>query len=327
MLSVNYFQISETQYLFFDIFYKNGDIYMIMPIYNTVFYSNTFEIWFHSNENAKQLLKISEEYVKNSYEPTCIYKYNVGKMENTIHITVNYNESSISYVLNHIHDNAIDSKHKLALTTLFKDDYLLFPLFYDYYTNQGVTNFYMYYNGKPTEEIIRIFNLPNVVLIEWDFPYWNPSKYKYKHHAQMGQISHALYKYGKNVNEYMIFCDLDEYMYVKIPLYSFIRSKPEIDVFGFHTIWANTIDGKFPITNKFPKKIYVSSQKMKYNIRSKNIFKTSSVKMVGIHNCKHYCTTNISQLKIIINLDMFHFYNWSNMNRKILCNTLLDIVV
>jgi hypothetical protein len=141
----------------------------------------------------------------------------------------------------------------------------------------------------------------------------------------MGQISHALYKYGKNVNEYMIFCDLDEYMYVKMPLYTFIRERPDIDVFGFNTIWATTIDGKFPISNTFPRNICVSSEKMPYNLRSKNIYKTSSIKLPGIHNCHHYCI-QISQLKILINLDMYHFYNWSNINRtNIVCNTTIDI--
>ena len=38
-------------------------------------------------------------------------------------------------------------QNNIALTTLFKDDYELFPFFYEYYKNQGVEHFYMYYNG------------------------------------------------------------------------------------------------------------------------------------------------------------------------------------
>ena len=36
----------------------------------------------------------------------------------------------------------------------------------------------------------------------------------FKHHAQPGQMHHALYKYGKNNYNYMIFCDLDEYIFI-----------------------------------------------------------------------------------------------------------------
>jgi hypothetical protein len=41
------------------------------------------------------------------------------------------------------------------------------------------------------------------------------SKLEIIHHAQPGQIQHALYKYGKNEYTYMIFNDLDEYMHIK----------------------------------------------------------------------------------------------------------------
>ena len=37
---------------------------------------------------------------------------------------------------------------------------------------------------------------------------------KYRHHAQLGQIHHAIYYYGKDICDYMIFCDLDEYLFI-----------------------------------------------------------------------------------------------------------------
>ena len=80
---------------------------------------------------------------------------------------------------------------------------------------QGVDHFYMYYNGKLTQEIIDKFNFPNVTLIEWDFRYWNCMKtYKWGHHAQMGQLSDAIYRYGKDNYDYMIFNDMDEFFYI-----------------------------------------------------------------------------------------------------------------
>ena len=87
-------------------------------------------------------------------------------------------------------------KYTLTITTCFKDDYELFPMWYDYYTKQGVEFFYMYYNGKITDEIKELFDKPNVILHEWDFNYWSPYAHRL-HYAQMGQLQHALHKYGK----------------------------------------------------------------------------------------------------------------------------------
>jgi hypothetical protein len=182
----------------------------------------------------------------------------------------------------------------------------------------------MYYNGKITEEIVTdILNLPNVTLIEWDFPYWNDNGDKYKHHAQMGQLSDALYKYGKDRHKYMIFCDMDEYMFVPgTHLNTFVDIHPEVDIFGFHNIWANTLDGKIPDSHVFPKQIFIGSEKLRYNLRSKNIYKTSCLKIAGIHSSRHFCSENV---KILNNLDMFHFYNWSGVERKEVCNILTNI--
>lgn len=306
---MNSFPLSNNKYLFFDIFYRDGKIFMIMPIYERVITPNEITVKIKDTR-----IQISEQHVKDSYEPTCIYIYDIREHEgDTAEIFVQYGELTNSYTLQNINED----KKELTLTTLFKDDYKNFPLFHNYYTKQGVSHFYMYYNGKITESVSKIMNLPNVTLIEWDFLYWNQEPYKYKHHAQMGQISDALYKYN---SEYMIFCDLDEYMYIQTTtLLHHIRKYNNVDVFGFHTIWANTLDNQYPID--FPSTIMVGDM-LPYNLRSKNIYKTSSVDMVGIHNCRNFKKENI---KFMHNLPMFHFYNWSEKNRVEKCNKIIKI--
>jgi hypothetical protein len=42
-------------------------------------------------------------------------------------------------------------------TTLFKDDFKLIHVFYNYYLKQGIEHFYLYYNGKLTDLIIKEF--------------------------------------------------------------------------------------------------------------------------------------------------------------------------
>ncbi len=71
----------------------------------------------------------------------------------------------------------------------------------------------MYYNGKITDEIMKYYNKKDITLIEWDYIYWNDNSLEYGHHAQLGQIHDAIYRYGKDNSEYIIFCDLDEYLF------------------------------------------------------------------------------------------------------------------
>jgi hypothetical protein len=322
----NYFKINkdagagdaQDTYLFFDIFYKNSQIHLIMPIYKSVFEYTDIKLTVENNLLAGP----TEKYVKDAYEPTCIYKYNYtsSSLKKQIEVVVKYGDQINTYLLPHIESQ---SKRTLTLTTLFQNDYELFPLFYDYYVKQGVQHFYMYYNGLPTDEIRGLLKKANVTLIEWDFHYWNDlNKCKYKHHAQMGQLSHALYRYGKNENEYMIFCDLDEYMHVpNKTLHSFIKENAEIDVFGFHNIWAKTILNQYP--TEFPKVFMKSGTKLRYNLRSKNIYKIYSVNIVGIHSSMHFVK---AEPTAIIDLSMFHFYNWStDKERKEDCNEVMVI--
>jgi len=208
-------------------------------------------------------------------------------------------------------------KKKLSITTLFKDDFALFSIFYFYYKKQGCDHFYMYYNGFLTDEIKSVFQKPDVTLIEWNYQYFNSGDCKYIHHAQVGQISHALYKYGK-YSEYMIFCDLDEYLYIRdSTLINFILENPTVDTFGFCNRWSCTLDKGIP--SVFPH-TFLSSAQNKYKDRSKNIYKTSSVNYIGIH-----CGINFNKTEVIIkDLTMFHFFNWAKKQRAI--NEVMSIV-
>jgi hypothetical protein len=198
----------------------------------------------------------------------------------------------------------------------------------------------MYYNGIITPEIRKFFNKEDVTLVEWNFHYWNPRGIKYVHHAQMGQIHHALYKYGKDVYDYMIFCDLDEYLHIPknkfiesvnsltmptmptMPnLMQFIKINPDIDIFGFCNFWANTVDGNIPSTPYLPKKILAVSQPCEYRERSKNIYKVSSINTIGIHQVSYDNT-----LSSITDLHMYHFYKWSYKTRTIdNCINIVDL--
>jgi len=346
----NSFYITDTRLLFFDIFYKNNKIYLIMPIYNKP--ANPLQITIILNNTD---LSLSESFVKDSNEPALIYVYNVPSMESEIaseiEVEVSCCDITKTYILSHI-ISAISPtptpiptsrQHFLTLATLFQNDYTIFPLFYNYYKSQGVSHFYMYYNGVITKQIKDFFakySSDSVTLIEWNFHYWNPRTFKYPHHAQPAQIHHAIYRYGKSMSEYMISCDLDEYLHIPVQadndnhrlgltLKKYIDSHRDIDIFGFCNIWATTLDNKYPIEPFLPDKILTVESINPYKDRSKNIYKLNSIQTVGIHQVGESEPACFNEnLKSIVDLQMYHFYNWSRHERTIEnCNIVVSLPV
>lgn len=320
----NFFQIDLSTYLFFDIFYKDNDIYVIMPICDIA--ANTNQIVFSIN---KKPLIIAKKTQKLKYDPIeiLVYKtdvYQSPPATDAIEVDVAFRDQKISYTLDHIDTNPL---YMLTISTLFKDDYALFPIFYDYYKTQGVEHFYMYYNGKISPQIQSIFSRhDDVTLIEWDFPYWshnsrplwtNAQKCKFKHYAQLGQMHHAIYRYGKPHGQYMICCDLDEYLSTEDnSIVETIKNYPHVDVFGFCNQWSQTLDGEIPHT--FPSNFLIDIFPHSYGTRSKNIYKMTSVKTISIH--KYDSFENGIRPNILQNeteLKMFHFFSWSKPSRHI----------
>ena len=314
MNSVNSFSLGQDKYLFFDIFYKNDYIYLIVPIYSVLVKCDDIKIQINNKR-----LSINKEYIKDSYEPICIYRYHHPSENEIIKVSVEYENIIRCYDLPSIKTTKTT---ELSLTTLFLDDYKLFKLFYKYYKKEGVTKFILYYNGKITDEVRSFFTeymsdiSTKIILVEWNFNYWNDKKTnKYRHHAQMGQLHHAIYKYGKDVHEYMVFCDFDEYLHIpSFTLKDYISENKEIDVFGFCNRWSRTLDGPKPI--EFPRQ-FQTSDPISYGPkrRSKNIYKLDVIETTGIHAYNKF----IDDKPINKKLDfwMFHFHNWSQQNRRI----------
>lgn len=307
---VNRFDINDSELLFFDIFFKNNKIYLILPIYNEPYDTDDIKIKVNNTDN----IYITTKFIKNNWEPALIYIYDYISDLKQIELSIEYNNITKSFVLEHIISNNIH--HKLSLTTLFKDDYVLFPFFYNYYKNQGVSHFYMYYNGKITSEIRRIFDKSDVTLIEWDFPYWIDKKInsKHMHHAQMGQMHDAIYRFGKDICDYMIFCDLDEYLYIaNTKLIKFIEENNNIDIIGFCNKWSDVVDDSLlrqPLM--FPSKL-LTSPLYYYGNRSKNIYNLNSINIIGIHRGYEFSKIDINS---VTDFYMFHFYKWNNSIRE-----------
>ena len=150
-----------------------------------------------------------------------------------------------------------------------------------------------------------------------DVFYMYKKPYKYYHHTQIGQIHHALYKYGKKYSKYMIFCDFDEYLYIpKMSIVEFL-DKTDIDFLGFKNRWATPVSNM--VLSYFPSELMVSTTEYEYSphSRSKTIYKPDIVKFIGIH-APSLESFNINRpIRFYHNFEMFHMYNLSNPKRVI----------
>jgi len=263
-----------------------------------------------------KVLNNIDKIIKNEDEPIQILIYDFVYPKNKFYeIKVLFNNISKIFILKHT--ECVKDK-KLALTTLFKNDYKLIKIFYDYYKNQGVEHFFMYYNGKIDDEVKSYFNYEDITLIEWDFKYRHCNSVPSGHYAQLGQIHDAIYRFGKDKYEYMLFCDLDEYFYLPNngKLIDLV-SDENVDTFVFHNCWANTEDNTIP--DVFPDKFLIAHKpNITPNInilphRAKCIHKMDSIVYTNIHIGKKFNKkSNVKNESI-----MFHFYSWSKPERKI----------
>ena len=286
---------------FFDIFHKNDELVFICHNY----YKDLDISKLHISCKGIELT-----FIEKIIHEVGIYKYKFKTDEPINDIIINYLGTTKTYTLQHIRST---SDNTLAITTLFKDDYYLINTFYDYYIKQGVNKFYLYYNGKLSPEIIAMCNKPGITLIEWDFIYYFYNNKTKIYCAQKGQINHALYKFGKDTHCHMIFCDLDEYMYIpKKRLFDYIVENPDTDVFRFENRWAKSVGNKIFI--KFPDSLYVCPNTTK-EFRTKCVYKVRSIFHVNVHGWNKI----ITNYKLTHNnIYFFHFYYWSRKKRHLL---------
>ena len=307
---VNSFNLQKDKYLFFDIFHKNNELILICPVYTTDMEKlkellNSINI---EHENTK--LQLINVISKIGYEPTLILIYEFISNSTTNSITVEYENTINEYTLYH---KIPTTQLFIGMTTLFKNDYNTINIFYDYYEKQGYDYYFMYYNGELTDEIKELYNKPKITLIEWNFPYWNDDGWDMKihHHAQLGQMHHAIYKYGKNETMYMGFHDLDEYLYIPNQSIKDYVKNIDCDLIGFLNRWSKTVDelGNCIIPEKIPNTLLVDKDIWRFGRRSKAIYKIENVITINIHNPHQFNDNN----KIKFNLEntMFHIYNWT----------------
>ena len=139
----------------FNIFLKSNKIYLICSILNFPITENQLDILLYINIKSSQsnqnIVSINNNFYrkieKDNHEPILIlvYDYDSYNSENEYKISIKYkNKEYIKELINYPDSN----NNFLSMTTLFKNDFNLFHIYYKYYKDQGIDHFYLYYNDK-----------------------------------------------------------------------------------------------------------------------------------------------------------------------------------
>lgn len=321
---INNFHLENHKYAFFDIFSKDHVICMISPFYFEDKYDSSevesIEIFDMKNDKKIQLIG---NFENKSLEPLSVRIYNNITNDKYTNIKVICTYKNIKYEKEFILENKMsnyDNKDLLIQTTLLKDDYKYIGIFKKYYEKHGVDKFYFYYNGdiSKNKEIFD-FESCNTKIIEWNYKYWLDANNvnKVAHHAQPSQIHHALYKYGKNMAEYILINDLDEYITIEDMTMKQMIEKDKRANYIFQNYWCD-YDLK-PDINILGK-VNVSKRKQ-FPVRSKCIHNIDIINFIGIHLPGH----PVAELNIIEKSKLLHFFKITHPHNYEKCGYELDL--
>jgi hypothetical protein len=144
--------------LIYDAFVRDGWLYMVSTFYH---YMDDPHVIVVDGLQA-------EAIGVNDYEPVSYYRVQVGE---TVPTTVIINGDTYTF------PESLDvlgtgTRSSLAIATLFKHDYQFIPDMLSWYRSQGVTAFYLYFNGPQMPPGLP--QGPDVHYRLWNFRYWNP---------------------------------------------------------------------------------------------------------------------------------------------------------
>ena len=297
------FLYKENIYLFLDIFIKNDELILIVPIYENFILDENKLIINNNNIKLKEKLKYIE------YEGIIILKYLINLEENeldsnNININIKYETKTQNFNLNI--DNFRNIYYdNLSISTLFKNDYYLLDCWIDFYSKKNISDFYLYYNGKidnisdTINNIKNKYQFLNITFIEWDYHYWNNSS-KFKHHAQTGMLNHCLYYFCKNYYYYWLNIDLDEYI-------NNINFEDNCDLYIYHNRWARLENSKITNYNLdlYKTTFYLGKIQQMFRIKNYNNFNNFNNFNIFIKKLKNNIYILTNRTKWIINTTKF----------------------
>jgi hypothetical protein len=146
------------QQLIYDAFVRDGWLYLVSTFYHYMDENHTIVV------NGLQ----AEAVGINEYEPVSYYRVHVGE---TVPTTVTINSDSYAFP-RPLDVLGTGTPQGLAIATLFKHDHQFVPEMLNWYRAQGVTAFYLYFNGPVLPPGLP--QGPDIHYRLWNFRYWNP---------------------------------------------------------------------------------------------------------------------------------------------------------
>ena len=318
---LNTWSINKDYYLFFDLFARNDELIFISTAYD--FYEIDFDSVNIKVNGADVEIKDKHDFIE--YEPCVIRIYDISKLKlnnELINVEVKYKNEIRNFKIKY---KTFIKKYNLILTTLFKDDDYLLKTWLNYYKKNGVEHFYLYINKPLTKK----YMYKNTNIIQWDFHYWNKKenyskkKKNLRHHSQVPQINHAVFKYAKPLSKWVANIDLDEFLYIENnKIASFLNDKYNKIIFRnyFSRLDNNYKPRDDETLELYKQDIYISKHKSVSPPRTKFISKSDNIICNGIHDSKKF-----KNEKKLDNNKMIHFSNWTKKNRTFDSINLLKI--
>ena len=323
------FNIQE-KVLFTNITFIKNKIYLVSInyknkewIYDSIQFHIRNQIQNQSLDCPNQTLIINKKIIHyNNYENCTLIILELSKEKQTVNLQINYNSHQKDFQLNQL----ILPKEEIYAMTLFKDDYMLLKKYLEYYSNLGISCFYLYYNGKITENFINEINIINqskykIIITEWNYDYWyylDEMKKEKHHHAQVNAINDALCIL-KHFSSYILYNDLDEYIKLEHPYHNFqdlINQNQTIDIFEFKCLFCKMGESLIKYRNFYFE--YDETNIIKGNFwtkyREKNLIKSSQIDFMGVHEPVYlHCKENLNKKYISY---FYHIINFYEKNRN-----------
>ena len=216
-------------FLFYNIFARNNELFLVHTRQDHQAFNITYEdIEITMNQ---QKLVVQEKIESQDRVTIIVYRFDYPFSEHQV--VVACKGITKLFTISHVY---LTQTGMLLHTTQFQDNHFMLPMFYDYYTKQGVENFVWYYNGVWNERLRQRYSFrDNVIILNWPYAY----RYKGLPLGQNAHMLHALYKYGKPSYAYIGFCDLDEYIHTEESnLRQYILRNPGYLFYNFFNCWS-----------------------------------------------------------------------------------------
>lgn len=262
----------------YDAFIRNKILYLVSHFCS--FYDRPISLYV----NGVKAIEVGYK----EYEPVR-YFFTAAPESPIVEIEIN----GSCYTVN-VREVIVNPTDKIAVATLFKGDYERIHNFIKYYRNQGVDDFYFYYNGGdfPLNCNHKLPTGSGIYYRNWNFTYWNKNC-AWRHAAQTGFLTTIRLMHMPDY-KWLAFIDLDEYLFHKeyVKLRDYLNKvDTNVDVVQIRNHWAK----------KEERKIIYSKASSGWNQRTKCIYRGTYKDLCGIHVPK-----NTSKMLREQNIMMLH---------------------